>query len=244
MAEHSGSQVRASDRLAGLATRGEHAVVDRVAHLLEQIGHASRAGLAVLAGAAQALEQPRVVVVDAIAKYVQVLVAGVDRRDLSGREQPDAVRCGGGKRIIDTVDGVVVAEREQLDSRRRRGRYDIRDGKIAVGMARVRLEVDPLHGRGQLRPLVITLHSTVTVGLATVAPPSLRGARGPRRRIAACGWARSIAAATTRILRSGPVAGRVGKLGYVRAPVVVALCCRLRRRTGGCAPRGAFCVVG
>jgi hypothetical protein len=52
---------------------------------------------------------------------------------------------GGRAGFVDAVDGVVVAERQQLDAGRG-GRSDqIANGQLAIGVARVRLQVDALH---------------------------------------------------------------------------------------------------
>ena len=52
---------------------------------------------------------------------------------------------GGLAGLLDAVDGVVVAERQQLDAGRG-GRGDqIADGQLAVGVERVRLQVDARH---------------------------------------------------------------------------------------------------
>ena len=119
MGEHRGREMRAPDRLAGGAARGERRVVERVAAARSSAGHPLGAQLAVRARAAQPLEQQPIVVVDAVAEDVQVLVAGVDRRDLGRRQQRRSrARRRPRERLVDAVDGVVVAEREQLDAGR------------------------------------------------------------------------------------------------------------------------------
>ena len=47
--------------------------------------------------------------------------------------------------FLDAIDGVVVAERQQLDAGRGGGSDQVADGQFAVGVARVRLQVDALH---------------------------------------------------------------------------------------------------
>ena len=146
MGEHGAGEVGAADRLARRAARRERRVVDRVAVAPQELRHPLGASLAVGARVEQALEQPRVVVVDPVAEHVQVLVGPVDRRDLGRRQQADA-GCGRGReRLVDPVDGVVVGEREQLDAGGDRRRHDRPGLELAVGVARVRLQIERRHG--------------------------------------------------------------------------------------------------
>jgi len=116
----------------------------RHSRALEQAGHALRARLAVRARPVQALEQALVAVVDAVAEHVEVLVAGVDgeisvagNRAIRSRRRPRAPprrhrRCRG----------------RSARAARRRPRRRVRRGRrlqSAVGMAGVRLQVDPAH---------------------------------------------------------------------------------------------------
>ena len=81
-------------------------------------------------------------VIDEVAEHVQVLLVAVDRGDLDGRNEADAQFRAGVQRLRDAVDGVVVAQREQLDARFRRGRdHPVRlEGSVRV--ERVALEVE------------------------------------------------------------------------------------------------------
>ena len=134
-------QVRPADRLAGVAALREHGVVDLPAELLQLRGHALGAQLAVGARGEQTLGEDRVVVVDAVAEHVQVLVAAEHRRDLGRGDDRHAVLGAGGDRLVDAVDGVVVGQRQQLDSGGRRVRDDLRGRQRPVGVQRVGLKL-------------------------------------------------------------------------------------------------------
>jgi hypothetical protein len=91
----------------------------------------------------------RVGLVDAVAEDVQVLVLVLHAGDLDGADEPDAVRGRDLARLGDAVDGVVVAEREELDAGLRRALDHLAGGQGAVGVQGVRLQVE--RGTGHIR---------------------------------------------------------------------------------------------
>jgi hypothetical protein len=95
----------------------------------------------------QAGRQARVAVVDAVAEDVQVLAELVHGRQLDRGHDADLVLGGGGQRLADPVDGVVVGEREHLHAGARGGRDDRARGQRPVGERGVRLQVEG-GGRG------------------------------------------------------------------------------------------------
>ena len=123
---------------AGLDRRG----IDLPAQLLQQIGHAIGAALAVAAGVLEAGAEGLVLDVDPVAEDVQVLPALVDGGQLGGPNEPDAGGLGGLLGLDDAVDGVVVAEGQELHAGL--GRVGDHRGGVegAVGVDRVRLEVE------------------------------------------------------------------------------------------------------
>ena len=80
--------------------------------------------------------------VDLIAEDVQVLVLAVHARELGGRRHADAVLARGGERLRHAGDRVVIAQREQLDAGGGRRRHDLRGRKRAVGLRRMRLQIE------------------------------------------------------------------------------------------------------
>ena len=50
------------------------------------------------------------------------------------------------QRFLDAVNGVMVAEREQLHAGCGGGRHQFRDRQLAIGVVRVRLQLDAFHG--------------------------------------------------------------------------------------------------
>ena len=87
------------------------------------------------------------VVVDRVAEDVEVLVIGVERRELGRRDEADAVHARRGQRLVDAVDGVVVGQREQLDPVRGRARDDVsrRERPVADRGMRLQVELGPAH---------------------------------------------------------------------------------------------------
>ena len=106
--EHRGREMGPPDRLAGRLARLDRRRVHLEAELAKPVRHRVGTTLAVRARVEQALAQQRAAVVDPVAEHVQVLVLAVDRRDLGGRDDPDAVHGTGRERLVDTVDGVVI----------------------------------------------------------------------------------------------------------------------------------------
>ncbi len=147
-------EVRAADRLAGVAALREHRVVHLPAELLQLRAHSLRAQLAVRARVAQPLCEHRVVMVDPVAEDVQVLVAAEHRGDLGGGDDRHAVLGAGRDRLVDAVDGVVVREGEQLDAGSRCVRDDLRGRQGPVGVQRMGLKLvrGEAHGARGYRP--------------------------------------------------------------------------------------------
>ena len=74
--------------------------------------------------------------VEQVAADVEVLALAVERRDLGGRDDGDAVEVVGDvQRLGDAVDRVVVGQREQLDAGRVRRRARPRAGGSAPSLA-------------------------------------------------------------------------------------------------------------
>ena len=96
------------DRLAGRLARLDRSRVHLEPELAQPVRHRVGTALAVRARVEQAFAEQRAAVVDPVAEHVQVLVLAVDRRDLGGRDHPDAVHGPGRERLVDTVDGVVI----------------------------------------------------------------------------------------------------------------------------------------
>ena len=92
-----------------------------------------------------AAEQVAVLVVEQVAADVQVLALAVERRDLGGRDERDAVVGGGVERLGDAVDRVVIGQREQLDAGGGRARDHLGGRQRAVALGGVGLQVE---GRG------------------------------------------------------------------------------------------------
>jgi hypothetical protein len=81
-------------------------------------------------------------VVDAVAEDVQVVAVPVERGDLGRGDDAHAVLAAGGERLVDAVDRVVVGQREQLHPGGRRPGHDFGRGQRAVGVKRMRLQVE------------------------------------------------------------------------------------------------------
>ncbi len=140
MVEHGLRDVRAPDRPGGRRGLRE---LERQALVAQRIGHPQRAGVAVDAPGGERVAQRAVRVVDRVAEDVQVVVPAVERADLDGRDDRHAVDRGGRlQRLGDAVDGVVVAEREQLDTGRVRTRDDLGRRQRSVRARGVRLQVE------------------------------------------------------------------------------------------------------
>jgi hypothetical protein len=151
MAEGGLGEVRAADGPVRGAARGERLLVERPAQLVQRGGHPVGAAQAVGAVVGQGGEQLRVAMVDAVAEDVEILVRRVDRRDLDRGHDADPDLARGGQRLLDSVDRVVVGEREHLDPGRRRPTHDLRRRERPVGVRRVRLQVEPRHGLSRSR---------------------------------------------------------------------------------------------
>ena len=145
MAERRGREVRAAGRLEV----GEVGAVERPAQLLHRVGHATDARATVGAVGLQPLGQPGVAGIDPVPEDVKVLAERVDRRELDRWDEPDPVLARGGLRLGDAVDGVVVAQREQLDPRAGRRGDDPGGHQRAVGVHGVRLQVERRRGHGR-----------------------------------------------------------------------------------------------
>jgi hypothetical protein len=89
----------------------------------------------------------RVRVVEVVAEDVEVLVVAVQGGELGGGDEADALGLRGFERLVDPGDRVVVGEREQLDAGVRGGADDLGGRERAVGVRRVRLEVEGGGGR-------------------------------------------------------------------------------------------------
>ena len=140
--EHRVGEVRAAQRQAGVPALGERAVVELEPELAQAVRHRLHAPAAVLAEVRERVAQRRVAVVELVAEHVQVLVLAVDRRELGRGRQAHAPLRRRGQRLGHAVDGVVVGQRQQLDAAARRER-DHRGGRErAVGVRRVRLEIE------------------------------------------------------------------------------------------------------
>jgi hypothetical protein len=143
VAERGLGEVRAPDRLARRAALLEHRVVDRPSQLLERLAHPVRARGSVVAVAGELGQEVGVVVVEAVAEDVQVLELVLHAGDLRRRHDRDAADglCGR-DRLVDAVDRVVVGQREQLDAGLLGEADDLGGGQRAVGVDRVRLQVE------------------------------------------------------------------------------------------------------
>jgi hypothetical protein len=120
----------------------EARAVDAPAELLERGGHAPDPRLAVGAVGIQPLREASVGGVDAVAEDVEVLPEWIDGRQLDRGHEPHAVLACRRLRLGDAVDGVVVAERQELHAGRgSRGDDGVR-GERSVGMDGVRLQVE------------------------------------------------------------------------------------------------------
>ena len=142
MADDRVGEVGAADRLAlGLAPL-ELGLVELVAELAQGGGHRVGALLPIPAPGPQPLAQHLVVVVDDVAEHVQILLVAVDRRDLDSGD--DTNSCVGRRveRLLDAVDRVVVAQREQFDAGLGGGRDDVAGRQCPVRVERVALEVE------------------------------------------------------------------------------------------------------
>ena len=117
MGEHGVGEVRAADRLAGLAARLERRVVELEAELAQAVGHLADPPRAVAAEVVQRGLELLVGVVELVAEDVQVLVRAVDGGQLGGGRERDAVLGGGGARLGHAVDRVVVGQRDELGAR-------------------------------------------------------------------------------------------------------------------------------
>ena len=82
--EHGVGEVRAPDRLAGLAAGRQRRVVELEAELAQAVGHRLDPARAVVAEVVQDRDQVGVGDVELVAEDVQVLVAAVDGRQLGG----------------------------------------------------------------------------------------------------------------------------------------------------------------
>ena len=125
-----------------LAAPRERLVVEREAELAQPVGHRHDAALAVGAEVLERRLEPRVRGIELVAEDVQVLVLAVHARELGRGGQADAVLAGGGERLVDAGDRVVVGQREQLDPGRGGLRDDLGRRERPVGLGRVRLEVE------------------------------------------------------------------------------------------------------
>ena len=121
-------------------------VVDREAERAQVVGHGVDAAHAVGAEVVQRGEEGGVGVVDPVAEDVQVLVLGVHRRELDRGREFDVLNTGRLERLGHTVDGVVVGQRKQRHACVRGPRDDVGRRQRAVGMRRVRLEVERRSG--------------------------------------------------------------------------------------------------
>ncbi len=143
--EHRFGQVRAPDRLAGGDALLELRAVELEAELLQRRGHPQRALLAVGEELGESRGEGRVGVVDVVAEDVQFarrLPVGVDRGDLDRGNHLHAVALARAQRLGDAGDGVVVAQRQQLDAGARGALHDLGGLERAVGVRRVRLQVE------------------------------------------------------------------------------------------------------
>ncbi len=145
MPEYGRREMGAPERLACAPASGKRRIVDREAELVELRRHPLGAQLAICARAGEAFEQQRIAVVDPVPQHVQVLVIGVDGRYLGRRQQREAASTSRRERLVDAIDGVVVAQREELDACGRGQFHDRCRLELAVGMARVGLEVGADH---------------------------------------------------------------------------------------------------
>ena len=142
MREHGVGEVRAPDRLAGLAAGDQRGVVELEAELAQPAGHRLDPARAVAAEVLEGRDQVGVGDVELVAEDVQVLVAAVHGRELGGGGVAQAQLAGAGGRLGDAVDGVVVGQREQLHPRRGRALDDLRGRQRAVGVHGMGLQVE------------------------------------------------------------------------------------------------------
>ena len=142
--EHGLRDVRAADR-AVAGQRRRHVELEAV--LAQRLDHPPRALAAVRAPGLERGEQVAVVVVEQVAADVEVLALAVERRDLGGRDDGDAVDVVGDvERLGDAVDRVVIGQREQLDAGRVGAADDVGRGERAVARGRVGLKVEGRSG--------------------------------------------------------------------------------------------------
>ena len=142
MSQHGRGQMRAPEGLAGGAAGGERRVVDREAELGKLGRHPLGPQLAICAGAGEAFQQQPIAVVDLVAEHVQVLVIRVHGRYLGRRQERNAPAPSCRQRLVDAIDRVVVAQREELDAGGRGQLHDRRRLELAIRMARMGLKVD------------------------------------------------------------------------------------------------------
>ena len=145
MGEHGVGQVRTADRLAGLAARLQRRVVELEAELAQAVGHLGDPPCPVAAEVVQRRLELLVRVVELVAEDVQVLVPAVDGGQLGGGREREAVAGGGVARLGHAVDRVVVRQRDELGAGGGRVGDHVGGRQGAVGMDRVRLQVE---GRG------------------------------------------------------------------------------------------------
>ena len=135
-------QVRAPERVARRAASPQLAVVELEAGLAQPIGHRQHSPLAVRAQVFEGRAERGIAVVDQVAQDVQLLVGLVHRGQLRRRHHLDARLGSRRQRLLDARDRVVVGQRQQLYSGRGRGAHDRGRRQFAVGVQRVRLQVE------------------------------------------------------------------------------------------------------
>ena len=106
------------------------------------VDHAVGTAGAVGAEAVERLEQRLVAVVDPVAEDVDVGCRLVADAQLDRGYEREVVLGRGPQRLLDAADRVVVGEREHPHPGRGGGRDDVARGQLAVGVDRVRLQVE------------------------------------------------------------------------------------------------------
>lgn len=105
-----------ADRKALLPAGLDLAVVELEAELAQAVGHPQGAVLAIGEEAGEGGLEGGAGVVDEVAEYVKFASFGVvDGGDLDGGDDGDAGMEAGVDRLLDTADGVVIGEGEELD---------------------------------------------------------------------------------------------------------------------------------
>ena len=128
----------------------------------------------------------------------------LDGRDLGGPDDGDAVLLARVERLLNSVDGVVVRKREQLDPGVGGVAHDLGGGVDAIGVDRVRLEIEPQgrHRRARISAL------RLTAGLRRGAL-ALAAAAGALAVVPGAGAAERIAIDRTTGFDGGPIVTNV-----------------------------------